>query len=373
MYVASRRWILGVNPYQSSGFKETWVASGGKFFQGNRGSETNVRPAYPPSSLPVLAPFAIFRWHIARNLFLFSAVALFPVLLYFALQLNQIAWTSDAGLLSCAFALALSPWHAAIAGQSISAQTIELAVIGSSLSSTFGGLLTGVALCLKPQLAIWFVLFEIAKRRWYRVLLACALFLAVSCLALTRMPSGWLESYRENLHYFFAVGGVNDFTLNNPVRFELLNLQSIFYYLTRMYEVANICSWIVTACLVFFWFRRRPASDVVQLSAIALIGLLPLYQRIYNAGLVVLVLPYAITRWSEVKGKLLLAFCAIFLVPGVAILQTLWQRHWISDAVWKQSSWFNLLAGPHATWAILGIIMILLFWQDKTSTTGFRE
>lgn len=179
-----------------------------------------------------------------------------------------------------------------------------------------------------------------------------------------------MDSYRENLRYFFAIGEVNDFTLRNPSRFELLNLQVIFYYLTRIYRVANILSWLSTAWLVFLWLRRSYRSESAQLATIVLVGLLPVYQRIYNAGVIVLVLPYAISHWSEIRGKLLIAACGVFLIPGTAILQTLHQRHWISDTVWNQSWWFNMFVGPHATWALLGIVAILLFWHENSRADG---
>ncbi len=365
MYVASRQWIAGADPYRYSQFKSTWLAAGGLAFEGNRGSEANLRPAYPPSSLPLLAPFAMFRWERARNLFLLSALAMFPCMLWSALRLEGIHWSSARGLLVCAFALALAPWQAAIAAQSISAQVIELALIGASLRWAGGGLTTGLALCLKPQLAVWFLLFEMMKKRWPRVLLACGVFGFMSLVAISRMPGGWLDSYRENLRYFFAVGGVNDFTLANPVRFELLNPQVMVYYLTRNYGLANVVIWVLTGCLVFLWTRRRWQSDSAQLATIVLIGLLPVYQRIYNAGVIVAVLPYAISRWAELKGKLLIAACSVFLIPGIAILQTLYRNHWIGDTVWNGSWWFNLLVGPHASWAILAMIAILLCWREE--------
>jgi glycosyl transferase family 87 len=366
MYVASRQWIAGADPYSSSQFKTVWLAAGGEPFLGNRGSQSNVRPAYPPSSLPVLAPFALFRWFTARGLFLFSSLALFPVLLWSVLRLEQVPWGSDEGLLICAFALALAPWHVAIAGQSITAQAIELAVIGCALRSPVGGgLLTGLALCLKPQLAAWFVLFEIAQKRWSRVCAACALFGLVTLVSLSRMPSGWLDSYRENLRYFFIVGGVNDFTTANAIRFDLLNLQVMLYYLLRIYRLANILPWLIVAWFVWAWWRRNYRSDLACLATIVLIGLLPVYQRTYNAGVVILVLPYALCRWPELRGKLLIAACSIFLIPGTAILEILHHRNWISEAVWNESWWLNLIVGPHATWAILGMIGILLLGAEE--------
>jgi hypothetical protein len=369
MYVASRKWIAGGDPYRASDFKSTWVAVGGRDFEGSRGSEANLRPAYPPSSLPVLSPFALFGWSTARDLFLFFTLAMFPLFLCSALRLEGLPWKSEKGLLSSAFALALAPWQVAIASQTISAPTLELALIGVCLwPGIGGGVVTGLALCLKPQLAAWFLLYECAKRRWLRVVTACGVFGAMTLLALSRMPGGWLDSYRENLRYFFAIGGVNDFTIGNPVRFELLNPQVILYYVTRSYRAANIVTWGITAGLVFLWSRRKWRSDSAQLATIVLIGLLPVYQRIYNAGAIALILPYAFSRWPELRSKFLLAACGVFLVPGTAILQTAYRWHWISNTVWNESGWFNLVIGPHATWALLAIIAILLFCEEENGS-----
>jgi len=344
---------------------QTWVAAGGEAFE-NRGSDANLRPAYPPSTLAIVAPFALFRWLWARDLFLISVVALFPILLRAVMRLGQTRWNTDTGLAGSAFAFALAPWHAAIAWQSITAPALELAIIGASIRSNFGSVLTGLALCLKPQLAAWFLLFEIVKKRWHRVSVALVIFAFVTLFAVTRMPVGWLSSYRENLRYFFAIGDVNDFTLRNASRFELLNLQVIYYFVTRRYAFANILAWFTTAVLVLFWLRKGFRSEAVCVAVIALIGLLPVYQRIYNAGVIVLILPYALRCWAELRGKLLLALCSVFLLPGVAILQTLHTRRWLSDAFWNQSWWFNVVVGPHCTWALLGIIAILLLSQEST-------
>jgi hypothetical protein len=370
MYVASREWIARGNPYQSSEFLKTWMASGGEFFV-NRGSEANLHPAYPPSSLPILAPCSLFSWITARDIFLVCTVALFPLLLWSVLRIERLPWSDPRAPLACAFSLALSPWHAAIAWQSLSGPVIELAAIGTIVPSEIGGgLLTGLALCLKPQLAVWFVLFDLAKRRWKRLVWAFGLFAFLTAIALLRMPQGWLTTYLENLRYFFAIGDVNDFTVHNPSRFELLNLQVIFYYATRTYRLANILSWMSGAALIILWARRKFESDSVQLATIVLIGLLPLYQRIYNAGVLVLLLPYAISHWSETKGKLLLGACGVFLIPGTAILQTLHQGGAISDSIWNGSWWFNLFVGTYSTWALLGIVAVLLFWRERLGCAG---
>ena len=62
----------------------------------------------------------------------------------------------------------------------------------------------------------------------------------------------------------------------------------------------------------------------------------------------------------------MLIIAALFLVPLTAILQVLHARNWITDSVWYHSWWFNVFVGPHATWALLLMIAVLLF-PEKSS------
>lgn len=220
------------------------------------------------------------------------------------------------------------------------------------------------------------MVFEIANKRWRRIFSACGVLGIMSLVALSRMPSGWLHSYQENLRYFFAIGDVNDFTTRNPSRFDLLNLQPMLYFVTRAYALTNILSWAIAGGLLVLWWRHRRLLGDASLASIVLIGLLPVYQRTYNAGVIALLLPYAISRWPEIKGKLLIAGCGVFLIPGPGILATLHQRYSISDNVWNNSWWFNLIVGPHSTWGILLMIVVLLVanedWRLPDSPKAFR-
>ena len=365
-YVASRVWLSGADPYDPAQFMETWVAAGGKGFH-DRGSATNTRPAYPPTILPILAPFGFCRWPLARTLFSLVLIGLFPFMLWSVMRLAKLDFRSNAGLGFTAFALALSPWHAAIAWQSITAPAVELAILGVALESIlWSGVGTGVVLCLKPQLGGWFLLFELTRRRWRHAACAVAVFAVMLSLALLRLPSGWTNSYQDNLHHFFAIGEVNDFTSRNLVRFELLNLQVVFYYLWPNYQAANILAWLVTGALLVLWGRAQSNPSLARVASLALIGLLPVYQRIYNAGLIVLALGWAFARWRQKRAKLVLIIAALFLVPLTAILQVLHARNWITDSVWYHSWWFNVFVGPHATWALLLMIAVLLF-PEKSS------
>jgi hypothetical protein len=189
--------------------------------------------------------------------------------------------------------------------------------------------------------------------------------LAFSTIAFLRLPAGWLHSYRDNLHYFQAVGGVNDFTTANPIRFDLLNLQVILYFLFRDYRTVNLIAWGVAVLLLLICWRRKAG-----LAACVLVGLLPFYQRIYNAGLVVLVIGWGLDRIRHWSGKAVLLVSAIFLVPGGALLQRLHQSGRISQFAWEHNIALNLFLGPQATWAVLLLFAVMIWFSDQIKHCG---
>jgi glycosyl transferase family 87 len=354
-YVAARLWLKGENAFDSTKFMVTWVAAGGRGFA-DHSRPTNIRPAYPPPALLVLTPFALLPWTAAKWAFMSLACLLFPATIWSVLRLYGISWSSRPGLALTAYAMALAPWHTALAVMSPSAIAIELAIIGAALTKDeAGGVLTGLSLCLKPQIGLLFLLEQVFSKRWKRAGWAVSWLLVVSVIAVVRLPPQWIDSYHENLQFFQAQGGVNDFTAANPIRFDLLNLQVILYFLLHNYGLANAISWAIAAALLLVWWRRH-----ADLAALVLIGLLPFYQRIYNAGLVVLAIGWAMAHLREWRWKAVLLASAIFLVPGAALLQTLHAQHWISDFEWDRSILINVFFGPEATWAILVLIVIVL-------------
>ncbi|HEV2697232.1 MAG TPA: glycosyltransferase family 87 protein, partial [Terriglobales bacterium] len=354
-YVASRLWLQGSDPYDASLFLQALVAAGGKESAAH-GSATSMRPAYPPSMLPIMTLVAALPFGSAAAAFETISLALFAGMLWAVMRIYGFAWVSAPGLVLIAYALALAPWHTALAVLSPSGIAIELAVIGIALSrAESGGVVTGFSLCLKPQVAVCFLVFQLATKQWKRAWWSLATVALSTAVALARMPHGWVNSYHANLHYFQASGGVNDFTTANPIRFDLVNLQVPFYFLFHDDRLANLAAAMVAGTLALLWWRKRG-----DLAGIVLIGLLPFYQRIYNAGLVVLAIAWGFAHIHERRGKAALFASAVFLIPGGALLQTIHAKGWISDAAWRDNILLNVFLGPQATWAILVIVFLVV-------------
>jgi hypothetical protein len=106
---------------------------------------------------------------------------------------------------------------------------------------------------------------------------------------------------------------------------------------------------------LFVWWRNRSG-----IAALVLIGLLPLYQRTYNAGVIVLAIGWGFAHLREWRGKAVLLTSAPFLIPGAALLQTFHAAHWISEAAWNHNFFINMFLGPQATWAVLLTLAALL-------------
>ncbi len=344
-YVSSRLWLRGENPYDSQLFMSEWTRSGGAPFIA-RGSSTSTRPAYPPPTLPALAPLAAANWKTSRVLFALLATALFALIIW---KLRH------ASLATLALIIAMSSIATGIGGGNIAILAIELAVISSLIPpGPATGVLLGVSICLKPQLAIWLFLYYVFTRRWSVAIATVGTVATSTLLALSRMPRNWLDSYLSNLSHFLAIGGVNDFTTSNPSRFELLNLQVLAFSLTTDYALSNLIAWIITGALLFLWsiWCLRKDTGLLALATVSLIGLLPLYQRLYNLPIILLFVAWTVRN----NHRWLPAMLIPLAVPWTAIFQKLSNDRLMTGPVWNSNWTYQVLLLPHLTWFVLALI-----------------
>jgi len=187
---------------------------------------------------------------------------------------------------------------------------------------------------------------------------------AIGRLMLTRVQ--WLPTYAADATSVFSKGAINDFTTANPLRFHLVSLQVPLYSLLGSVPAANGIAWATVAVLLLVWIRlvirRERGNQLIQLSALAVIAMLPMYHRFVDAVLIALPVCWAFTSRGQSVSftrSFALLSAAPFLVPGAAMLNTAAHQHLISTSVITSWCW-QVVVLPHQAWAALALALLLL-------------
>lgn len=381
-YAQTRLMLGGLDPYSSQNLVAHWPegAQRSEFLDReladnsltvNRGIPT----AYPPTCFLLLTLFAVLPWKVAG--IVWSSFSLLLVL-WMIHSLAKLAGRSQGQhYLFAALALALAPWHTGLATGAIAVPAIALC--GLACVDALGrkdfraGILLGIATCLKPQIGLPFLLFYVLRKRW-RVSgpglasVAVAGFAALAYLGLTKTP--WIANYRSDNHVLLQTGILSDFTERNPLRFGLVNLQVLFYALLKHPATINILAAAVTAAIFLILLWRRTEDHLLELSSVAVLSLLPIYHRFYDASLLVLPLCWSLKEWSGPRRRVARATLALilpFLFPGGSALENWWQSGQISTTI-TQSWWWISIVMPHQIWLMLAMSAIFLWamnWQER--------
>jgi hypothetical protein len=270
--------------------------------------------------------------------------------------------------------LALAPLHTSFfVGQLslICTVGVLLAIVSLRMGrDLLAGLLLGVAMALKPQMAGLFLLYPMARLRWRCVVMACAAAAVVAVAAVVPMEIReipWLATLRENLELFGrGEGGAGAL---NIFRHQLINLQYPLSSLLAHEAVVHAVTWVIGGGLVVMAYRvgRRTHSidgELIALSLLAVASLLVVYHRFYDAVLLVLPGILLIRQWSEGARAavywVMAAALAVFLVPGAVMLQQLAARGWIPAAL-AESFFWRMVILPHQVWAlcVLGVCLVI--------------
>jgi len=371
-YTASKLWLNGQNPSDPRSFVALW-----KHESGSRLELDDIRThlAPPLGGLVVMAPIAAFPWKIAKILWVTVLLVSFAATVW-ALALTGGLERNQPGTLAfIAVSLALAPFQTGIASGNQTILVIGLCALAiwaaSRRHDVAAGILFGVACSLKPQIGAFLVLYYLVRRRWQlfgTAISTTAALAVVAALYLRFRGVSWLRDYLHNARGFVASNHIDDFSSANPGRFTLINLQVPFFSMTGHSSSANwlafavgtglVCSWI-------YWVARgkEQGPELLSLGAIAIIALLPVYHRFYDAALLVVPLCWCVTRAAGKEraiAKAALLLMTPFLIPGAAFLEQFAAHSQVPDAI-THSWWWNCLVMPHETWALLLICLVLLY------------
>ncbi len=368
-YTIAHVWVRGLDAYSPKAFVDQWVKDGRpqwKFVlkaaqdSSLAGSGTGL-----PSSLPFIAPFTLLPAIVSDRIWIWlnAGVVLAMLLLLFRTR----------NLVFLALAVALANLHTGIKGGNCS--TLVIACLGFSYlwrreRPIAAGILLGIAGCFKPHLAGAGLLFLIFEQSWTPVIVSVLTGLVnvgifAIRVAFTPIGISWLPLFVARSVAIGYPGGADDFSLANPARYQLVNLQVILGSVLSNRAVVNAIAIGVVIALVIlwgYWMRQREVSAIVGFAAINVILLFPSYHRINDAGVIVFAIAAAATlRYGWTVALALTPFMAP--IPSAIIY--LADKGRLPSSL-LQNKAFILLVMCHEVWILLAVALFLLVEMSRS-------
>jgi len=380
-YIQADAWTRGLDPYGPQTLLKLWPAQAAhlqfiprEVADGSIIAKRGIPTAYPITSLVLVAPLSWLPWNLAYGLWFAINLALFGVMLSVLVELAGFSYRDIRGGLLIALVLALAPFHTGFVTGNVALVAVELGVVAVWTARQRHDIATAVLLAvsagLKPQIGLCFLLYYLVRRRW-RIFAGAAallaLFAAVGLLRLEVSHTPWFGNYLNDNHVLLESGILANFTPVNPMRFGLLNLQVILYSMVGSVGVANHLAELIGVVFLGAWLlivlqRRIRQDDLLDLSAIAVMSLLPVYHRFYDAVLLVLPLCWVVASYRKARLPAILALLLMvpFLIPGGTILQTMQTDGHIPSSL-AEHWWWDTIVMPHEIWALFLLSLLLLY------------
>ncbi|HEX8524377.1 MAG TPA: glycosyltransferase family 87 protein [Tepidisphaeraceae bacterium] len=369
---ASRAWGAGQNPYDERLLYENWRQQGGGMFRDISWLQSIV----PPTTLAVMYPFAMLpRVAAFWSWYVFNCVCV-AVMIVALLDLAQLKRASAAALVLAAWILVLGPVQSGVhAGQpAVAAVALIVGAIWcvSRDYLVLAGALLGLAAAFKLQLAAPFILYYLLMFRWRLFAAAAVTFLLIATIALGRLQLAqviWLGDWTANVQRASINGGPNDFTTGNPNRDHLTSLQVLFYAMFGSRNVAHAVTALVTilAAAVYAGIvsrRRKQNKDLIFLAPLAVLTLLPVYHRYYDASLLALVVAACFATGARRESGISLMLLLPFLLPVGWAVNLVRYGH-LPTSVTTSAVW-NVLIMSFWSWWLLVLLVVLLLALHHT-------
>jgi len=342
------------------------------------------RLVYPPSTLLVLSPLALFPYHVAWVIWflLNGGLVVAAVVLVLSLCPKRRRWLTTA-----MGAVLLAGSSQLLIFAQPSAFAIALAAMGvycflRSRALVAGALLLMLSLAVKPQiggLIVLYLLFKGVHRRYAALALAGAttLFLCGALfLKMHAQSADWVAELRANISTGVEPGGSADPRPSNEMATSILNLQAITSIFITDEKWFNAAAYAIFGILFIAWvvpvLRIRPTLEnhLLSIGALSVLTLLPIYHRSYDSRLLILSIPASLILFEKRRVAGIFA-CVLTALSTVSIshwarillerdglLQTVLQNKLLLILALRESS-FQLLA-------LFFLIMVALFRIRET-------
>jgi hypothetical protein len=388
VYSLSRAWLIGADPYELEGVSRAWHSSDGPPLADPSLNRTQGILVYPPTTLVVVSPLAALPWSVASLLWLGLNVAGMGLGVWIAARLaglrGDALWAAlAAGVWLAPFGTNMKVGQTAVVALGLVAlgewARLEAAERderpGSERFAWLSGICLGLGTALKPQMGLLFIAYEAGRLRWRPVLSATiviGLAVAIGAWRLQASVPGWLDAWRTNIHNFTTIEDADPTRGNPTMRHHMVNLHYLLHNFTDNRELVRWAVYAIVGTMSLAYFvvdlrRGREKGEglgaLVSISMTAVVSLLVVYHRFYDA--VLLVFPAALAvrliagGAQRALGVALLAACSLFFVPGAVALATVAAKGWVPASVSQGWLWQDFLL-PHEVWALLAMALLLI-------------
>ena len=382
VYGGARCLLHGCNPYDSDQWGNSYLQGGGPIkFLPPFTMETAI---YPPSTLLVLSPFALFDFSTARVLWFLLNGSLYIVAVRCALSSRQPSqgWVST--ILGSLFLITSGEL---LATGNPSFFSIPLIVIGSCLFLrgrylVLASFLLILGLAVKPQLGGLIVLYlftrNIYRRYAFLSMVGALVFLLLGGVTLSSHPQSrnWLPNMRENVSSSLGAGHVTDPRPENKIAIGDVNIQtltSVFFEDAKTYDAVafGICAVLLILFVIMAakWMRFDSTLDHHALAVLSVLTLLPVYHRHYDTRLLLLMIPgiAIIFHKRRIMGAIIAAVTVLSTICIQCRVQMLAQSHIVLLEMLKNKIFFVLLLRQQ------NLALILLFCLYLTAVFMIRS
>lgn len=268
-----------------------------------------------PTSLFIVAPLAIISWGMAQIVWLSLTSALLVIAGYLGWSLADDAAPVLAGcligfmLLNCTELLHLGN----VAGIAVSLCAIATWCFARQRYAAAGVVLLAFSLALKPHdsgfIWLYFLLAGgVTRKRALQTVSVTAIIGILAAIWIAPYSPHWPQELHRNHEIVSQVGSTSDPAISGLASgsiLTILDLQAAFSYFLKTAHAYNLASYVVAGGLIAVWafvvIRRRttPEATKLAIAAIAVLTLLPVYHRPYDAKLLMLSVPACAMLWAK--------------------------------------------------------------------------
>ncbi len=376
VYSGGRCMVAGCDPYNPVALQKVDKTAGAQ--QGWFGDIlSSENPVYPPTALFLATPLGSMPWRPAHLLWLALTGLSYVIAAWAMWDLCADFAPLLAGALVGAF-VATSTLLMMTANPTGLATSLCLIAVWCVLRErlvALGVICLALSLLIKPQMGgfIWlyFLLASPGYRRFALKALAVIVAIAVPAVVwVSVMPAShhWLAELSNQVVRSLRPGGSSDPGIRNRTSYSFMNLQAIFSLIRDKPAVYDLESYAIFGPILLAWMlvtgKSKPsrAQTYLGLATGAALTLLPVYHRLYDVRLWLLMFPAAILLWARRGRRGWLALSCMVLATGIAVnpLLHLMQVHRLT--FYDGPLWLQLAGRPYAflALAITGIFL----WMD---------